>query len=61
MMTIEYRSATVTACDFIGRNVSGVAAVVLRDGVEVFRSKASVKRIGPRLAAEAFILAAGEA
>lgn len=55
MLTIEYRPATVAACDYIGRTVHGVCAVVLRDGVEVFRTRASVKRIGPRLAAEAWI------
>lgn len=55
-MRISFEGATVTNCDFIGRTVWGVCAVV-RDnaGNEVFRSKPSVKRIGPRLEAEAFI------
>lgn len=61
MFQITFQSATVSRCDFIGRTVSGVCAVVIRDGVELFRSKASVKRIAPRLEAEAFIAQATEA
>lgn len=58
-MKITFESATVTNCDYIGRTVHGVCAVV-RDttGAEVFRSKPSVKRICPRMDAEAFIAAA---
>jgi len=60
MFQITFHPATVTRCDFIGRTVSGVCAVVTRDGVEVFRSAASVKRFGPKQAAQAFIATAGE-
>jgi len=55
-MRITFEPATVTQCDYIGRTVSGLCAVVRDDaGVELFRSKPSVKRIGPRLAAEKFV------
>ena len=55
-MVIAFRMATVTNCDYIGRTVTGVCAVVIDEtGAEVFRSKPSVKRIGPRQEAQAFI------
>ena len=57
-MKISFEGATVTRCDYIGRTVTGICAVVRDDaGNEVFRSKPSVKRIGPRQEAEAFIAA----
>ena len=55
MFEITFAFATVSQCDFIGRTVHGVQAVVTRDGVEVFRSSASVKRARPRAEAMAFI------
>ena len=58
-MTIEFRPATVTNCDFIGRTVSGIVAVLIEDGVEVFVSKPHVKRIGCRIEVEAFIAGRG--
>lgn len=57
MFVISYAFDTVTRCNAIGQTVHGVCAVVTRDGVEVFRSAPSVKRIGPKLAAQAFIAA----
>lgn len=48
---ITFCTATVTNCDFIGRTVSGVCAVVSKDGVELFRSKPHVKRIGGKMEA----------
>lgn len=55
-MRITFEGTTITNCDYIGRTVWGVCAVVRDDdGREVFRSKPSTKRIGPRLEAEAFI------
>lgn len=55
-MRIEFVGATVTNCDYIGRTVWGVCAVV-RDnaGNEVFRSRPSTKRFLPRQEAESFI------
>jgi hypothetical protein len=61
MLEITYEPATVSRCDFIGRTVYGICAVVLRDGIEAFRSAPSVKRIGPKLEAQAFIAAQVEA
>jgi hypothetical protein len=52
---IEFRQATVTNCDFIGRTVHGIVAVVIEDGVEVFVSKPHVKRIGCRDEVAAFL------
>ncbi len=60
-MRISFEGATVTNCDYIGRTVWGVCAVVRdADGREIFRSRASVKRIGPRTEAEQFIRALEE-
>jgi hypothetical protein len=61
MFEVAFQPATVTRCDYIGRTVWGVQAVVTRDGVEVFRSTARSKRIGPKLEAQAFIAAQVEA
>jgi len=59
-MRIAFEMATVAACDYIGRTVTGVCAVVRDDaGVVVFRSRPSVKRFLPRQEAEAFIAANG--
>jgi hypothetical protein len=49
MTQITFATATITNCDYIGRTVSGICAVVLRDGIEVFRSKAHSKRIACKL------------
>lgn len=46
---------TVTRCDFIGRTVHGVSAVVMKGDEEVYRTQPSTKRIGPKLAAQAWI------
>jgi len=55
-MRISFEGATVTNCDYIGRTVWGVCAVVRdEDGFEVFRSRPSTKRFLPRQEAEAFI------
>jgi hypothetical protein len=55
MFQITFQFATVSQCNYIGLTVTGIAAVVLRDGVEVFRSKPSTKRFMPRQEAEAWI------
>lgn len=55
MFQIDFRTATVSRCDFIGRTVHGIEAVVSRNGIEVFVSRPSVKRFGPRQEAQAFI------
>lgn len=60
MFEITFRTATVSRCDYIGRTVHGVQAVVTLDGKEVFVSAASVKRFGPRQEAQAFIANHGE-
>lgn len=44
MFQITFVSDVSNRCDFIGRTVWGVCAVVKRDGVEVFRSRAYGKR-----------------
>ena len=52
MTQITFATGTVTNCDFIGRTISGVCAVVTIDGNEVFRSKLHVKRITGKLEAQ---------
>lgn len=54
-MTIIFQSAIVKQCDYIGRTTWGVQAIVLKDGVEVFRSKAKAKRFPCRQEAETWI------
>ena len=57
MFEVSFQAATVRRCDMYGRTVDGVLAVVTRDGVEVYRTKPSVKRINPRQEAAAWIAA----
>jgi hypothetical protein len=52
---VVYQGETVTRCDFIGRTVHGICAVVMKGTEEVYRTAASTKRIGPKLAAQAWI------
>lgn len=52
---IAYVPETVNRCDYIGRTVHGICAVVFKGDEEVYRTQPSVKRIGPKLAAQAWI------
>jgi hypothetical protein len=52
---IVFRSATVTNCDYIGRTVSGIVAVVIEHGREIFTSKPHTKRITCKMECAEFL------
>jgi hypothetical protein len=57
--TISFEPATVSGCNYIGQTISGLQAVVRKNGVEVFRSQPHTKKVLPRQQAIQFIERAG--
>jgi hypothetical protein len=55
MFTISFETAIVKTCDYIGRTTWGVRAIVLKGGIEVFRSQPKAKRFACRREAETWI------
>ena len=57
MFAIQFAPATVALCNTYGLTQYGVCAVVLRDGIEVYRTRGFAKRAGARAAAQDWITA----